>query len=281
MVKEAIVIKNLSYRYQDGTQALSGVNLEVLQGRKLALLGPNGAGKSTLLLHLNGLNLPQEGQVFIFGQAISPKNELWVRSQVGLVFQDPDDQLFAPTVWEDVLFGPFNLGLTAAEAAKRATQALEAVGMLQYKDKVPLNLSFGQKKRVAIAGVLAMEPEIIVLDEPTAYLDPLGQAELLTILNSLHARGKTVIIATHDVDLAAEWAEEILVLKAGSLLAQGGVELLTRPEIVEAANLRYPVVTTLFKCAAGFQQQQLPVNLAQAVQILHELAGQKSGDANE
>lgn len=271
MVIKAINIKDLHFRYGDGTQALAGVHLEISAGEKVALLGPNGAGKSTLLLHFNGLNLPQQGEVFILGQKITSQNERWVRSKVGLVFQDPDDQLFAPTVWEDVLFGPLNLGLKLAEAELRAREALQAVGMLNYKDKTPLHLSFGQKKRVAIAGVLAMEPEIIVLDEPTAYLDPKGQEDLLVILDNLHDQGKTIIVATHDVDLVAEWAQSLIVLMSGTILAQGGVELLSSAEVVEKANLRYPVVTRLFKSIEELADVTPPVTVSQAAALIKRL----------
>lgn len=271
MVIKAINIKDLHFCYGDGTQALAGVHLEISAGEKVALLGPNGAGKSTLLLHFNGLNLPQQGEVFILGQKITSQNERWVRSKVGLVFQDPDDQLFAPTVWEDVLFGPLNLGLKLAEAELRAREALQAVGMLNYKDKTPLHLSFGQKKRVAIAGVLAMEPEIIVLDEPTAYLDPKGQEDLLVILDNLHDQGKTIIIATHDVDLVAEWAQSLIVLRSGTILAQGGVELLSSAEVVEKANLRYPVVTRLFKSIEELADVTPPVTVSQAAALIKRL----------
>ncbi|WP_227767334.1 ATP-binding cassette domain-containing protein [Zhaonella formicivorans] len=271
MVIKAINIKDLHFCYGDGTQALAGVHLEISAGEKVALLGPNGAGKSTLLLHFNGLNLPQQGEVFILGQKITSQNERWVRSKVGLVFQDPDDQLFAPTVWEDVLFGPLNLGLKLAEAELRAREALQAVGMLNYKDKTPLHLSFGQKKRVAIAGVLAMEPEIIVLDEPTAYLDPKGQEDLLVILDNLHDQGKTIIIATHDVDLVAEWAQSLIVLRSGTILAQGGVELLSSAEVVEKANLRYPVVTRLFKSIEELADVTPPVTFSQATALIKRL----------
>lgn len=270
MNTKAIAINNLSFKYPDGTQALTNLNLEVAAGHKVVLLGPNGAGKSTLLHHFNGLRLPQQGKVFVLGRGVNRKSEKWVRAKVGLIFQDPDNQLFAPTVWEDVLFGPLNLGLSMEEASLLGEKALLATGMWEYRHKIPLHLSLGQKKRVAIAGVLAMEPEIIVLDEPTAYLDPEGQEELLLLLEKIHLVGKTIILATHDVDMAADWADSILVLSQGKLIAQGGIELLKREDIIQQANLRSTRITELFK-VAEMPGEELPVNLAEGKICLRKI----------
>ncbi|SFG75529.1 cobalt/nickel transport system ATP-binding protein [Desulfotomaculum arcticum] len=241
-----IKVKDLFFTYSDGTRALNGVSFAIEEGSRVAMLGPNGAGKSTLLLHLNGLHLPQQGSVSVRGREIGKKTEKWVRTAVGMVFQDPDNQVFSSTVWEDVSFGPINMGLNSAEINNRVSKALHAVGMYEYKEKPPYHLSYGQKKRVAIAGILAMEPGVIVLDEPMAYLDPSGKEQVVNILDDLHQRGITIIIATHDVDLAAEWADHIIIVKDGRVLANGGSELLTQKKIVEEASLTYPLVSRIF-----------------------------------
>ncbi|MEW5920972.1 MAG: ATP-binding cassette domain-containing protein [Bacillota bacterium] len=263
-----IEVQALSYRYKDGTRALRGLTFHIPRGKKVAVLGPNGAGKSTMLLHLNGIYLAQEGEVRFDGELVTTKNERQVRSKVGMVFQDPDDQVFSTTVWEDVTFGPANMGLPDDEVDRRAASALHAVGMLEYKDKAPYHLSYGQKKRVAIAGVLAMNPEVISLDEPAAFLDPRGKETVFAILNNLNRQGTTIVIVTHDVDLAAEWADEIILIKDGRCLAQGGTELLTDTLLVEAAELRLPTITRLFKELGGPETQILPKTIREAVQVL-------------
>lgn len=266
-----IEVKDLAFWYKDGTQALQGLSLHIPRGKKAAILGPNGAGKSTLLLHLNAIHLAQEGSVIFDGETISPKNERWVRSKVGLVFQDPDDQVFSTTVWEDVAFGPTNMGLAKGEIEKRVHDSLVAVGMLAYKDKAPHHLSYGQKKRVAIAGVLAMDPEVIILDEPVAFLDPQGKDSLFGILDELNQKGTTIVIATHDVDLAAEWVDEVIIIKDGRCLAQGGTELLTDESIVAGAQLRFPLITKVFRQLPEMNLQSLPKTVADAVQVIRQL----------
>ena len=266
-----IEVEDLFYRYRDGTTALNGLSLNIEENSKVALLGPNGAGKSTFLLHLNGIHLPQKGVVRVLGREISKKTEKWVRSQVGLVFQDPDDQVFSSTVWEDVSFGPINMGLSRAEVEERAETALLAVRMCDYRDKAPYHLSYGQKKRVAIAGVLAMRPGVIVLDEPVAYLDPRGKETLIEILDNLHNLGTTVMIATHDVDLAAEWAQKIIIIKNGATLAEGDNSLLNRDDIVQAAELRYPVVTQIFRQLPELELSEIPLTVKEAVEIIRKI----------
>lgn len=269
-----IEVDNIHYTYRDGTEALRGLSLYVEEGERVALLGPNGAGKSTLLLHLNGINLPHRGKVAIMGREVNKKAERWVRSKVGLVFQDPDDQVFSSTVWEDVAFGPQNMGLEPQETGRRVAGALEAVGMAEYRDKPPYHLSYGQKKRVAIAGVLAMLPQIIVLDEPMAFLDPRGKDTLTDILNRLHGQGQTIVIATHDVDFAAEWADRVIIIKDGKTLAQGGPELLQDIELIKEAQLRLPVISKIFQRVPGLEIDTLPLTVDQAVDIIRKLISQ-------
>jgi len=261
-------VEDLYYRYPDGTTALDGVSLSIGRGRKVALMGPNGAGKSTLLLHLNAILLPQRGRVRVGDLEVSRETEEQIRARVGLVFQDPDDQVFSPTVWEDVLFGPLNLGLSPAEAERRAEQALAAFGLLQLRSRSPQRLSYGQKKRVAIAGVLAMRPDIMALDEPMAFLDPEAQLELEGALEALHAQGVTLLVATHDVDWAAGWADEVILLVDGKVLAQGSPALLTDPNLVRKARLRLPRVAELFR---GLPHSgPLPYTLEQAAELLKQ-----------
>ena len=243
-------VKNIKYSYNKDYQALKGVSLKVEEGEMVALLGKNGAGKSTLFLHLNGIYEPDEGQVFIDGEELKydKKSLLKFRQKVGIVFQNPDDQIFAPTVEEDVAFGPLNLDLPMEEVQKRVTESLARVGMSGFEKKAPHHLSGGQKKRVAIAGILAMRPKIMVLDEPTAGLDPQGVTDLSILLKELNDEGITIIISTHEVNLVPTYAKRVFVLVDGLLIAEGSPkEIFAQPEILEKANLEVPIVTELFQ----------------------------------
>ena len=243
-------VKNIKYAYNSEYQALKGVSLKVEKGEMVALLGKNGAGKSTLFLHLNGIYEPDEGQVFIDGEELKydKKSLLKFRQKVGIVFQNPDDQIFAPTVEEDVAFGPLNLGLSMEEVQDRVEHALARVGMTGFEKTAPHHLSGGQKKRVAIAGILAMKPEVMVLDEPTAGLDPQGVVDLSKLLRELNDEGITIIISTHEVDLVPDYATRVFVLVDGLLIAEGTPkEIFSQPELLEQANLKVPIVTELFQ----------------------------------
>ena len=243
-------VKNLKYSYNSDYQALKGVSLKIEKGEMVALLGKNGAGKSTLFLHLNGIYEPDEGQVFIDGEELKydKKSLLKFRQKVGIVFQNPDDQIFAPTVEEDVAFGPLNLGLSMEEVQDRVEEALDRVGMSGFEKTAPHHLSGGQKKRVAIAGILAMKPEVMVLDEPTAGLDPQGVVDLSILLNELNDEGITIVISTHEVDLVPNYAKRVFVMVDGLLIAEGTPkEIFAKPEILEQANLKVPIVTDLFQ----------------------------------
>lgn len=208
----AVEIRELRYTYPDGTVALRGVNLEVEEGESVYLMGPNGSGKSTLLLHLNGLLLPQRGEVRVFGMDTRNGVEE-IRRRVGLVFQDPDDQLFMPTVFEDVAFGPLHLGLREREVRRRVREALRAVGAEGLEGRSPHHLSYGEKKRVAIATILSMEPQLLVLDEPTLGLDPWARREFLSLLRRLR-RGRTLVMAGHDLELM-ELCDRAFLLRRG------------------------------------------------------------------
>lgn len=234
----------VSYRYPDGTDALKSISLELVKGKKMALVGPNGSGKTTLLLHLNGILKPTSGKVYFEGRPLeyTPAFLTELRRRVGFVFQDPNDQLFAATVRQDIAFGPLNMGLPIDDAKDRVNEALRTVEMIEYANKPPHFLSMGQKKRVAIAGILAMRPEVIVMDEPTSELDGRMADQIIGLLSKLNSEGKTIIISIHDVDLALEWADEVLVLKSGTLLAQGGpIEIFGNEDILARSGLKIPL----------------------------------------
>jgi cobalt/nickel transport system ATP-binding protein len=245
-----IEAQNLVYKYPDGTKALDEIDFSVEKGSITAILGQNGAGKSTLLLHLNATLRPINGTVYLKGAplAYDKKGLHHIRHTVGMVFQNPDDQLLAPTVRQDVAFGPKNLKLRDAQIKQRVDEALRLVGMEAYADKPPHFLSGGQKKRVAIAGVIAMKPEIIVLDEPTAGLDPQGCIEIIDILDELNAEGKTIIFSTHDVDLAAKWADSIYVLHEGRIKRHGSPsQIFADHNMISETGLRLPAFVQTFR----------------------------------
>ncbi|MCW7077035.1 MAG: ATP-binding cassette domain-containing protein [Candidatus Syntrophoarchaeum sp.] len=279
----AIEVYNLSYSYPDGTHALTDVNLTVEEGKKTAILGPNGSGKSTLFYHLNGIFLPQKGEVIIKGESITKKNLDWIRSKVGLVFQDPDDQLFAPTVWDDIIFGPGNLGLNYDEIRMRGEQALMMLGISELKDKNPDNLSGGEKKKAAIAGILAMEPDILVFDEPTAGLDPKSTSEIVEIMDELASDGRTIIISTHDVDLASTWADEIFLLNRGRVYASGNpAEIFTDEERIKTAKLKSPIIVRTHREfeAHGIYRKvnRIPLRVLDLVENLNGSKKRESGE---
>jgi cobalt/nickel transport system ATP-binding protein len=255
--------RNLTYAYPGGVPALSGLNLAVTRGRRLAILGPNGAGKTTLLLHLNGILRPLSGQVLLDGQPTGYGRDalaVW-RRRVGLVLQEADDQLFAASVAEDVSFGPLNLGLGDTAARLRVDDALSALGLTELAERPTHMLSFGQKKRVAIAGAVAMAPEILLLDEPTAGLDHLGAQHLLAVLEKLGQGGTTLVFSTHDVDLAYAFADEVALFDDGRMLGQGPApEILADGDLLAKARLRAP-----FLLEMGLKTKSLGLVAADAV----------------
>lgn len=234
---------DLDYYYPDGTNALRNINLQVEKGEKLTILGSNGAGKSTLFMQFNGLYRPTSGSIKYEKQDISYKNKALIelRKKVGIVFQDPDSQLFSSSVYQDVSFGPLNLGLSEHDVKDRVKQALIDTETTDLEDKPTHLLSYGQKKRVSIAGVLAMKPEVIIFDEPTAGLDPRHAREFMQLLKKLSAEGKTIIISTHDVDLAYSWSDRLAIMSSGEIIAHGEPgELFLQPELIERADLALP-----------------------------------------
>ncbi len=256
-------LDRVSFRYPDGGIGLDGCSLAIARGSRNALIGANGSGKTTLFQHCNGLLRPQSGVVRYAGEALdySRGGLRQLRSKVGLVFQNPDHQLFSASVQEDVSFGPINLGLDEATVRRRVAEALHAVGMAGYADKAVHNLSFGQKKRVCIAGVLAMEPELLVLDEPMAGLDHRMRMEFLAVLDGLHERGITLLLATHDIDFAYRWAERIHLMDAGACTASlAAAELADCGDALSALGLPLPTVVELQRRLSA--QGLLPTNSA-------------------
>ena len=246
--EDAIVhVDCVSHRYPDGTEGIHNMCFSVYPKEIVTLCGPNGAGKSTLIEHINGLMMPDKGRIRVFGMDIDKKNVSAIRKLVGLVFQDADSQLFSPTVMDDVMFGPLNLGLSVEEARKRAEWALDVVGMKET-NKIPHYLSGGQKRLVAIAGILAMKPQILVVDEPTGDLDPSNAKRIEDILRSLRdGHGISVVIALHDMDMAARLADRVCIVRGGSVIAEGKPEdILYDEKLLQSAGLEMPMVAKLF-----------------------------------
>jgi cobalt/nickel transport system ATP-binding protein len=231
-------LAHVHFRYPDGFEALRGVDLRIDSGEKVALVGPNGAGKSTLMLQLNGTLRPEHGSVRVAGLAVGKDTIRRVRAEVGLVFQDPDDQLFSPTVFDDVAFGPLHMGLAADEVHRRVERALAAVGMAAFAHRVPHRMSLGQRKRVALATVLSMDPSILVFDEPSAGLDPRGRRELIRLLRTLD---QTMLVSTHDMRLVAEVFPRTVVMDDGLVVADGPTAtILADQALLEVHGLEAP-----------------------------------------
>ena len=236
-----IVIENLTYTYPDGTKALNNINLAIEAGERVALIGANGSGKSTLQLHLNGIILPQAGRIKVGEWFINSDTLRDIRNFVGLVFQNPDNQLFMPTVWDDVTFGPKNRGWRDEELNERAKKAMMMVDIDSeyYGSRNTENLSGGEKKRIAIAGVLAMEPQVLVLDEPSAQLDPRSRRQLIELLKNLSL---TQLVATHDLDLALELCDRTVVLSQGQIVYDGATEkIMSNPDFLVQHSLESPL----------------------------------------
>ncbi|MBS3818865.1 ABC transporter ATP-binding protein [bacterium] len=237
MKKKAVRIQDLSFSYPDKSAALDRISFSVSSGESLGIIGPNGAGKSTALLHLNGV-LKGKGEVRILGEKVHKGNLKWVRSRVGIVFQDPNDQLFMPTVFDDVAFGLLNLGWEKEEVQNRVQRVLKNLGLEGVQDRNPSHLSFGEKKKISLATVLVLEPEILVLDEPTANLDPGSRRNFLEILEGIP---KTKIMATHDLDSVWQLCSRVLLMNKGKVIAQGeSREILEDEKLLEQNNLEVP-----------------------------------------
>ncbi|HVN65926.1 MAG TPA: ATP-binding cassette domain-containing protein [Methanomicrobiales archaeon] len=276
--REIIHVDCAGHTYPDGSIGIHDMCFHVLSQEIVALCGPNGSGKSTLIEHLNGLLIPSEGKILVHGKVLAgaEKSGLW--RVVGVVFQQSDDQLFAPTVLDDVMFGPLNLGLTRAEAGRRAEEALGAVGGAHLVHRLPNYLSGGEKRLVSIAGILAMMPQVIAFDEPTSDLDPVHAGKIEQIILDLKARfGIGVVIATHDLDLAARIADRICLVKAGSVFAEGPPEeIFYDPDLIREAGLKVPSGIQLYldACrATGTEPVRRPVTREEIVAALKEIRG--------
>jgi cobalt/nickel transport system ATP-binding protein len=241
--------RDIDFTYMDGTKAINKLTIKIPRGKKIAVIGNNGAGKTTLFLHFNGINRPDVGQICINGEPIDYRNKAIkeLRKKIGIVFQEPDNQLFSASVYQDVSFGPVNLGWSQDKARKCIEQALRQTGTWELKDKPTHFLSYGQKKRVAIAGVLVMDPEVIILDEPTAGLDPVHTRKMMDLLNDLNQEGTTVILSSHNMDEVYAWADYIFVMVNGQIIGEGlPVEVFRDKEVLMKANLSKPWVIDIF-----------------------------------
>ena len=246
--KALLQVKNLNYAYDHEKYALNYINLDIYKGEKIAVLGSNGAGKSTFFLNLNGVLTPQSGDIFYKDMKISKKNLSELRKNVGIVFQDADNQIIASSVLAEVSFGPMNLKLSQEEVRERVYEALEYMNICHLKDRPPHYLSGGEKKRVSIADIIAMKSEIIVFDEPTASLDPLNVKILEDVLEKLSNEEKTLLISTHDVDFAYRWAERVIVFANGQIIGDGcPLEIFKSEEILKKANLKRPVMMDIYE----------------------------------
>ncbi|MBS3886152.1 MAG: ATP-binding cassette domain-containing protein [Firmicutes bacterium] len=249
MATYIVSTEKLDFTYLDGTKALDSLSIKIPEGKKVAFIGNNGAGKTTLLLHFNGINRPDGGEVRYNGQKMdySSKGIKELRKKVGIVFQDTDSQLFSGSVYQDVSFGPMNLGWPEGKIRIKLEQVMKEAGIWELRDKPPHLLSYGQKKRVAIAGVLAMEPELIILDEPTAALDPVCTSQVMSLLNTLNTNGATIIVSSHNMDEVYAWADFVFVLKEGKVIAEGSpINVFRRQDVLAAASLKNPLVLELY-----------------------------------
>lgn len=248
-MRESILkVEDLYYIYSNGKAALDSVSVDIYEGEKIAVIGSNGSGKSTFFLNLNGVFLPEKGRIIYRGTVINKKNLKELRRNIGIVFQDADNQIIASTVLAEVGFGPMNLKLPKAEVMERVNEALAYMNLSDFKDRPPHYLSGGEKKRVSIADIIAMKSEIIIFDEPTAALDPLNALMLEEVLDKLATEGKTMLISTHDVDFTYRWAERVLVFWEGKIIADGSpLEIFKNKSILKQANLRQPTLLEVYE----------------------------------
>jgi cobalt/nickel transport system ATP-binding protein len=278
-LSESIVsVKDVKFSYPAGVSALHGVSFDIKQGERIALLGPNGSGKSTLILLIAGLLTPKSGEITVFGQKTTSKDFQKFRSRIGIVFQDPDDQLFTPSVIEDVEYGPKNLKLPDEVVKERSTHVLEKMGIAHLRDRPPHRLSFGEKKKVSLATALVLKPELLILDEPTANLDLVSRRGLIDTLNELSRAGTTIIISTHDAEAIPELADRIVVISHGEKLVEGKTgEVLQDKQKLEASGLEPPTIVDLFgELKAQGYIDELPLTAAEGKEVLLKLLKEKN-----
>lgn len=277
-MKEYILeTENLSYEYPDGTKALTNINLKIESGKKIVFLGVNGSGKSTLFLNFNGILKPNSGSIFYKGNKITYTKKALseLRQNVGVVFQDPDKQLFSANVYQEVSFGAMNIKLKEAEARERVENALHSTGMYKYKEKPVHFLSYGQKKRVSIADILVMNPEVIIFDEPTSSLDPTHSKQIVRLFDELNKKGITIILSTHDVELAYSFADHIIVMKDGKIESEGTpYEIFSNDELIENCYLEKPLILEIFEMLKESVQVNCTNNIPKNKKDLFEIIKQ-------
>jgi cobalt/nickel transport system ATP-binding protein len=264
---DVMKLEQVWYRYPESPYALEDISLAIAKGERVSLVGPNGAGKSTLLHLMAGLYFPSKGKLAVEGTSLNKKEARLVRQKVGFLFQDPDDQIFMPTVWEDVAFGPINMGLEEQEVKERVAKAMELAGIANFKDRVPHRLSIGEKKRVAIAGLLAMSPPMLLLDEPTANLDPQGRRDLVNILESLD---QGFVLATHDLSVAFELTDRVIVLKKKVIFDGDFRSLVDDQAVLKEANLELPSFSRLMTKWRDSTKRSFapPLTVEEALEVL-------------
>jgi cobalt/nickel transport system ATP-binding protein len=265
MADSIVSVKELKFSYPTGVEAINGVSFEIRKGERVAILGPNGSGKSTLILLIAGLLSPQKGEITVFDEKTTSKNFQKLRSRIGIVFQDPDDQLFTQSVVEDIEYGPKNLRLPEADIRERSAHVLDKMGITHLKDRPPHRLSFGEKKKVSLATALVLKPELLILDEPTANLDLVSRRGLMVTLNELNKTGTTIIVATHDVEALPEIADRIIVINHGELCGEGETrKILQDTPLLESSGLEPPTIVKLFtELKALGLVSQVPINMAE------------------
>lgn len=277
MVDAIVSVKDVKFNYPAGVNALKGVSLEFNQGERLALLGPNGSGKSTLILLIAGLLIPSKGEITVFGEKTTSKDFQKLRSRIGIVFQDPDDQLFTSSVIEDVEYGPKNLKLPEEDVKQRSAHVLKKMDIEHLKNRPPHRLSFGEKKKVSLATALVLKPELLILDEPTANLDLVSRRGLIETLNELSKAGTTIIISTHDAEAIPELADRIVVISHGEKLCEGKTaEVLQDKKMLEASGLEPPTIVDLFgELKTLGLIDDIPLTAAEAKEVLLKILKEK------
>jgi cobalt/nickel transport system ATP-binding protein len=281
-MQPVVSVKDVKYNYPAGVNALKGVSLEIGQGARVAILGPNGSGKSTIILLIAGLLMPNQGEIRVFGELTTAKDFQKFRSRIGLVFQDPDDQLFTPSVIEDIAYGPKNLKLPEEDIKARCEHVLDKMGIQHLRNRPPHRLSFGEKKKVSLATALVLKPELLILDEPTANLDLVSRRGLLETLNELNREGTTIIVSTHDVEALPELADRIIVISHGSVAGEGEThEVLQDKALLESSGLEPPAIVDLFnELKAQGLISQVPITLAEGKREIVRILKKHSSPEN-
>ena len=280
MIDSIVSAKEVKFTYPGGIRAINGVSLEIQRGERVAILGPNGSGKSTLILLIAGLLTPEKGEITVFNEKTTSRNFQKLRQKMGIVFQDPDDQLFTQSVIEDIEYGPKNLRLPESDIKNRSDHVLEKMRIRHLRDRPPHRLSFGEKKKVSLATALVMEPELLILDEPTANLDLVSRRDLIRTLNELNAAGTTVVISTHDVEALSELADRIVVISRGVLVGEGETsKVLQDLPLLESAGLEPPAIVKLFiELRSMGIVREVPTTIKDGQKQLAELAKRKKNE---